>query len=141
MKKYVGLSFAAMLVLAGCGSAEAETYYGESAADDEGVVTTVEYTKTGDDITDVTFDMNGGEYGDSKFEYSESGQYGMNGEAGEWHEQVTDLDTYVEENDAFPETESNGDAEHEKQVAVDGTTSATIGLDTFKEAFDAAEVK
>ncbi len=140
MKKYVGLSFAAMLVLAGCGSTDG-TYYGESAADEDGVVTTVEYTMTDGDITDVTFDAKGGEYGDSKVAYSEAGKYGMGEKTGgaEWHEQVADLDSYVEENDAFPETEANEDGS--KQVAVDGTTSATIGLDGFKEAFDNAEVK
>ncbi len=139
MKKYLGLSFAAMFVLAGCGSATDGTYYGESAVDDKGVTTTVEYTMKGSDITDVTFDAKGGDYGDSKVAYSEAGNYGMNGDAGEYHEQVAELNSYVEENDAFPETEANEDGS--KQVAVDGTTSATIGLDGFKEAFDNATLK
>ncbi len=137
MKKQLGLSFVAMFMLAGCG-AQAETYKGETAADEDGVVTTVEFTKTGDDITDVKFDANGGEYGDSKYDYSKAGNYGMEGAAGTWDEQVDALNQYVADEDKFPETEANEDGT--KQVAVDGTTSATIGLDSFKEAFEAATV-
>lgn len=138
MKKYLGLSFAAMLVLAGCGS-KAETYYGESKADAEGTVYNVEFSKKGDDITDVKFDASTPDY-DSKVEFSESGKYGMGEKAGtaEWHEQVADLDKSVEENDKFPKTELN----EEKQAhIVDGSSSATIHVEGFEEAFNNAKVK
>lgn len=138
MKKYVGLSFAAMLVLAGCG-AEAETYYGEAAPTEDGTVYNVEFSKAGDDITDVKFDASTADY-DSKVEFSESGEYGMGETAGtaEWHEQVADLDRAVEEADAFPETELN--EENEAHIT-DGSSSATIHVEGFEEAFNNAEVK
>lgn len=48
-----------------------------------------------------------------------------------WAEHVTELETYVDENDAMPTLDDEG-------KDVDGASGATIGLSQFDEAFNAA---
>ncbi len=133
MKKLAGLSAVAILALAGCGSS-AVSYKGETAPDEKGDVTTVTYDKSGDDITNVKFDVLQGEKdGASKRADSEAGTYGMKEATGKsWIEHIEGVETYVNENDKMPELNDEG-------LDADGSTGATIHLNGFKEAFDNAK--
>ncbi len=148
MKKLLALVFAVVLVLTGCGSnSETVHYVGKTEADQYGQYFTVEYDKKGDDITNTVFDYQFNDDGKldaltSKVQYSKDGKYGMKEKnpsaAGEWHEEVQALNDYVNENDFFPSTTKQGEGEETKEVP-NGVASATIGVDGFKEAFNAAK--
>ncbi len=133
MKKLLSVSALALVMLAGCGSTA--SYYGEATPTDDGEISTVSFDKDGEDITNVSFDVKlpEGEFSTtSKLELSNSGEYGMGEETGKsWTEHVTELNTWVEENDAFPTLDADG-------YDVDGVTGATIGLSGFEEAFNNA---
>ncbi len=140
MKKLTGLSAAAILVLAGCvGGGTAEEVTMKGSADFDGGTATVQYVIVDKDITSISFDETSADY-DSKKEFSDSGEYGMEAETGKsWTQHVTEVEEYVVENDAMPELQ---DANEEgKQYPVDGTASATIHLENFAAAFDAAEAE
>ncbi len=148
MKKLLALVFAVVLVLTGCGSSNETVHYvGKTEADEFGQFYTVEYDKKGDDITNTFFDFKFNDDGKldeltSKVQYSKDGKYGMKEKnpsaAGEWHEEVQALNEYVDENDLFPSTTKKTEGENTKEVA-NGIASATIGVDGFKEAFNAAK--
>ncbi len=148
MKKLLALVFAVVLVLTGCGSSNKPVHYvGKTEADEFGQFYTVEYDKTGDDITNTSFDFQFNDDGKldaltSKVQYSADGKYGMKEKnpsaAGEWHEEVQALNEYVDENDFFPSTSKKTEGESTKEVP-NGIASATIGVDGFKEAFKAAK--
>lgn len=148
MKKLLSVSAMALVLLAGCGSTGPVSYEGQSAetadGDHAGEYTTVSYDKDGDDISNVNFDVflpeSEGFSSTSKKAVSDAGEYGMKEATGKsWTEHVTELETYINDNDAFPETVEKGEGDEAELVAADGTTSATIGLDSFKEAFEAAK--
>ncbi len=137
MKKFLSVSAFTLVLLAGCSSTT--HYAGQSAESTEeghvGEYTTVEFDKNGDDITNTTFDivLPEGEYSTtSKKELSSNGEYGMEAATGKsWTTHVEELEAYVNENDAMPALDDEGkDAE--------GASGATIHLNTFQEAFDAA---
>lgn len=143
MKKFLGVSALALVLLAGCGSSAA-SYAGQSVESTEegheGEYATVTYDKDGDDITNTQFDIvlpdssveENGYSSTSKKEVSEAGEYGMGDATGKtWAEHVTELETYVDENDAMPTLDDEG-------KDVDGASGATIGLSQFDEAFNAA---
>lgn len=140
MKKLLSVSAMALVLLAGCSSTT--SYAGESAPSTEegkeGEITTVTFDKSGDDITNTSFDIVFPEAtGDSvsttsKKELDAAGEYGMEKASSQtWTEHVTDLETYVNDNDAFPTLNDEG-------LDADGASGATIHLTTFKEAFDNA---
>ncbi len=141
MKKLLSVSAMALVLLAGCSSAT--TYAGETAASTEegheGEITTVTFDKTDDgDITntnfDVTFPEATGETAQttSKKELVEANEYGMLDATGKsWTEHVTELETYINDNDAFPTLDAEG-------KDADGVTGATIHLNGFEEAFNNA---
>ncbi len=136
MKKLLSVSAFGLILLAGCGAEPtAVSYYGESAANEEGEITTVSYDKEGTDITNVVFDviLPEGEYSTtSKLELSNNGEYGMKDQTGKsWTEHVEELDAWVEANDAFPTLNEEG-------IDADGVTGATITLTAFEEAFNNA---
>ncbi len=135
MKKLAGISAVAILTLAGCGAGGPVEYAGESAADAKGNVGKVTFTKEGDDITKIQFDVTQ-EDGTSKRELSESGEYGMKEATGKsWLEHVESVESYVIENDKMPSLDADG-------KDVDGATGATITLTSLDEAFNnAKEVK
>ncbi len=135
MKKLAGISAVAILALAGCTSGGAVEYSGESAADAKGNVGKVTFTKDGEDITNVKFDVTQ-EDGTNKRELSESGEYGMKDATGKsWLEHVEAVEAYVNENDKMPALDADG-------KDVDGATGATITLSSLDEAFNnAKEVK
>lgn len=133
MKKLLSVSAVALVLLAGCGSAA--SYAGQSEPSTEegkvGEYATVTYEKNGDDITNTKFDVIMAD-GSSKVEFAASGEYGMTSEDGRtWDQHVEALDTYVDENDAFPTLDADG-------KDADGVSGATIGLSQFEEAFNAA---
>ncbi|WOO89848.1 FMN-binding protein [Mollicutes bacterium LVI A0078] len=136
MKKLLSVSAMALVLLAGCSSTT--SYYGESAADEDGNVSTVSFDKSGDDISNVQFDIILPEVtGDtaqttSKKELSNAGEYGMEAATGKsWTAHVEELEAYVNDNDAFPTLDEEG-------KDADGVTGATIHLNGFEEAFNAA---
>ncbi len=134
MKKLLSVSAMALVLLAGCSSAT--SYYGESAADEDGNVYTVSFDKDGEDLTNVVLDVTlpeSEEYSStSKYEVSQAGEYGMGEATGKsWYEHVDQVAAYIEENDAFPTIDEDG-------YDVDGVTGATIHIDGFEEAFNNA---
>ncbi len=142
MKKLLSVSAMALVLLAGCSSAT--TYEGQGTPSEEegheGEVYTVSFDKTDDgDITNTNFDVvfpeATGETAQttSKKELVEAGEYGMEAATGKsWTAHVTELETYINDNDAFPTLDEEG-------KDADGATGATIHLNGFQEAFDAAE--
>lgn len=134
MKKFLSVSAMALVLLAGCSSGPVN-YAGEGAPsteeNHEGEIATATYTKEGDDITAVDFDVLLSD-GTSKTAYSESGEYGMAANGGrEWHEHVADLEAYVVENDAFPTLDAEG-------KDADAVSGSTITISMFEEAFNNA---
>lgn len=135
MKKLLSMSAVALLLLAGCGSSTV-SYTGQSAADEDGNYYTISYDKTGDDITNVQIDgylAEGQSYTvTSKKEADANGEYGMKEKTGvSWTEQVEMVEKAIEDNDAFPAVDAEG-------YDADGVTGATIHVNGFEEAFNAA---
>ncbi len=134
MKKLLSVSAMALVLLAGCSSAT--SYYGESAADEDGNVYTVSFDKDGEDLTNVVFDVvlpESEEFSStSKYAVSQAGEYGMEAATGKaWYQHVDEVTAWVEENDAFPTLDADG-------YDVDGVTGATIHINEFEEAFENA---
>ncbi|WOO86662.1 FMN-binding protein [Mollicutes bacterium LVI A0039] len=136
MKKLLSVSALTLVLLAGCSSSA--SYAGQSAVSSEenhvGEYATVTFDKDGDDISNVQFDvvLPEGEY-TSKKALSDAGEYGMEEKTGKsWTAHVNDLENYINENDKFPALDAEG-------KDVDGASGATISIDEFEEAFNAAE--
>lgn len=139
MKKFLAMITVTLLVLTGCGSSVDHysgqsdyTYEGETAANDEGEVTTAKVvTKADGTIVSVAFDVTLAD-GSSKMDSIESGtlDYGCCDSA-PWNEEIHDLESTIVENNAFPTLNADG-------TATDGQTSATVNLSPFSDAFNAA---
>ncbi len=138
MKKLVSLLAIAALALAGCGASEPTSYVGKSdleasgeVTNEDGDTTSVDLVVTQDgDIVSASIDATKGDI-TSKKEAAIAGDYDMGSDLN-WAEQVASVESYIVENDAFPTLDADG-------KDADAVTSATIGLDGIKEAYDAAE--
>ncbi len=97
---------------------------------------TVEYTKSGDDITDAVFNVVSVDGSYDKVAEATAGKYDM-GSTVTYQDQVADLNKFVIDNDAFPELDGTDASAH----AVDGQTTATIKIGSFAQAFNNAEAQ
>ncbi|MGL4589534.1 MAG: hypothetical protein ACRCUP_04800 [Mycoplasmatales bacterium] len=136
MKKIFALLLVTVLGLAGCSAAATPAnYQGEvKTTDQEGkeTVTTVTYTKTGDDITDVKFTAT--KDGVDKSDPEKYPMVKVGKASAEWADQAAMVAKFIDENNGVDKLNLNaegGDA--------DAVTGATIGLTDFVDAFKAAQ--
>ena len=128
MKKLLGLVTISVFLLAGCGSSNGSSISVETPKSEKGDYSSAVAEIKDDKIEKITLDAFKAESKMWSVQGSKDGKYACC-DASPYFEQVASVEEYIVKNQKFPTLDESG-------KDVDGSTSATIDLAQFKEAYE-----